>query len=83
MTEAVFFTTKRNGKIALWVEVPGEDGIPRHNLGDVDPKECTERLLSIAKYAFQRGNEFSQIQQQRQDTYISVSDNGWPMRVGP
>lgn len=80
--EAVFFTTKRDGKIAVWVEVPGPDGvgIHRHNILDVPPKEFTERLMFAIVSAFRRGNEFSQTLLRRVDVHMGTNDGGWEER---
>jgi hypothetical protein len=50
-----FKTTKRDGGIALWVEMPDGDYV---NIWDVSKKEFTDNVQSAIIAAFMRGTQY-------------------------
>jgi len=80
INEAVFFKTKRRGQIAIWVEIPGPDGIPPHNIWDIPEEQLNDDIFNAIIYAFKRGNEFSSIILRGTNTYISVPNEPWETR---
>lgn len=57
-----FSKTSRNGKTALWVELPDGD---KWSIWDLKPKECTSEVWEAIQSAFERGMKAKTMQVQR------------------
>jgi hypothetical protein len=63
-SKAKFFTTLRNKKISLWVELEGAEQGP-WNIWDLTPKECTAEVMKAVQSAFERGIELTELEVRR------------------
>ena len=59
MTTIKFFTTKREGKVALWVQREGDSA---WNIWDLKQKEATPEVLEAVHRAFEMGWRFCEIE---------------------
>lgn len=50
--EPQFSTSPRDGAKAIWVKMPNGE---LHNIWDLAPKECSQKVLEAIESAFNRG----------------------------
>ncbi len=57
-----FFTTERNGKLAIWVKMPDGDAF---NIADLFPSELSDDVRAAIERSFARGAEAARMQMER------------------